>query len=167
MERVDLTYLITFGCYGTHLHGDDRGSVDRRHNQPGTRVMAPDDRLIAAERYLMDQPADRLDAQRRDIELNAIRKTCEHRGWTLLAAHVRTEHVHAVIASREPPEKVMLDLKRYASRALNLASLDASERKRWARHGSTQSLRSPEAVSAAVRYVVEGQGEEMSFFAAN
>ena len=167
MERVELTYLITFGCYGTHLHGDDRGSVDRRHNQPGTRVMAPDDRLIAAERYLMDQPAYRLDAQRRDIVLNAIRKTCEHRGWTLLAAHVRTEHVHAVIASREPPEKVMLDLKRYASRALNLASLDASERKRWARHGSTQSLRSPEAVSAAVRYVVEGQGEEMSFFAAN
>ena len=27
-----LAYFITFRCYGTWLHGDERGSVDRFHN---------------------------------------------------------------------------------------------------------------------------------------
>jgi len=29
---IPLGYLITFRCYGTWLHGDDRGSTDRYHN---------------------------------------------------------------------------------------------------------------------------------------
>jgi hypothetical protein len=33
-----LAYLITFPTYGTWLHGDERGSVDRDHNLPGTPV---------------------------------------------------------------------------------------------------------------------------------
>src|SRR5262249_42685946 len=31
-----LAYLITFRCYGTWLHGDERGSTDRHRNQYGT-----------------------------------------------------------------------------------------------------------------------------------
>ncbi|MGQ0761444.1 MAG: hypothetical protein ACT4OT_05435 [Acidobacteriota bacterium] len=31
-----LAYLITFRCYGTWLHGDERGSVDRKQNVYGT-----------------------------------------------------------------------------------------------------------------------------------
>ena len=30
---VPLAYLITFRCYGTWLHGDERGSIDRFHNR--------------------------------------------------------------------------------------------------------------------------------------
>ena len=33
---VPLAYLITFRTYGTWLHGDARGSVDREHNVFGT-----------------------------------------------------------------------------------------------------------------------------------
>ena len=29
---IPLAYLITFRCYGTWLHGDKRGSIDRFHN---------------------------------------------------------------------------------------------------------------------------------------
>jgi hypothetical protein len=28
-----MTYLITFACYGCHLHGEERGSVDRKNNK--------------------------------------------------------------------------------------------------------------------------------------
>jgi hypothetical protein len=31
-----MTYLITFFCYGAHLHGDERGTVDRHHNWKAT-----------------------------------------------------------------------------------------------------------------------------------
>jgi hypothetical protein len=30
---LPLAYLITFRCYESWLHGDERGSVDRFHNQ--------------------------------------------------------------------------------------------------------------------------------------
>ena len=36
-----LGYLITFRCYGTWLHGDERGSVDRFHNWYGTPTFSP------------------------------------------------------------------------------------------------------------------------------
>jgi hypothetical protein len=32
-DHIPLAYLITFRCYGTWLHGDSRGSVDRFHNR--------------------------------------------------------------------------------------------------------------------------------------
>jgi hypothetical protein len=37
---LPLGYLITFRCYGTWLHGDDRGSIDRKAN--ATRQMQED-----------------------------------------------------------------------------------------------------------------------------
>ncbi len=36
-----LAYLITIRCYGTWLHGDERGSVDRKYNRYGTPRIAP------------------------------------------------------------------------------------------------------------------------------
>jgi hypothetical protein len=33
---IPLAYFFTFRAYGTWLHGDERGSVDRFHNQYGT-----------------------------------------------------------------------------------------------------------------------------------
>ncbi len=35
-RREPQAYLFTFACYGTHLHGDERGSVDHLHNVPRT-----------------------------------------------------------------------------------------------------------------------------------
>src|SRR2546421_11369035 len=37
-----LAYHITWGTYGTRLHGDGRGTVDREHNEYGTPVLGPD-----------------------------------------------------------------------------------------------------------------------------
>ena len=87
-----------------------------------------------------------------------------HRGWSLLAAHVRSNRVHTVVEAEVPPERVMSDFKAYASRRLNRMSLDVPNRKRWARHGSTRWLWQPQHVSVAVQYVVTEQGEPMSVF---
>jgi len=40
-SRIPLAYLITFRAYGTWLHGDSRGSVDRFHNRYGAPLIAP------------------------------------------------------------------------------------------------------------------------------
>ena len=110
----------------------------------------------------MDQWAYSLDIGRRVAVLDAVREVCLHRGWILLAAHVRANHVHAIVRAEVLPERVMNAFKSYASRTLNRLEVDDPDRKRWARHGSTRWLWTNEDVSGAVRYVVEGQGEPMA-----
>jgi REP element-mobilizing transposase RayT len=159
-----MTYLITFACYGCHLHGDESGSVDRAHSLPGGRMVEPNPRRVAAEGQFMDQDPYVMDRSRREAVLTAMLERCTNRGWSMLAAHVRTNHVHVVVAADARPERIMNDLKSYASRCLNQLGLDEPHRKRWARHGSTRWLWKPQSVSAAIRYVVHGQGEPMAVF---
>jgi REP element-mobilizing transposase RayT len=159
-----VTYLITFACYGCHLHGSESGSVDREHNAPGTPMLDVDSERAAADGERMDQDRYHLDQIRRNAVLEAIQEVCTHRGWSLLASHVRSNHVHTVVESEVPPERVMGDFKAYASRRLNRMRLDEPGRKRWAHHGSTRWLWKPEHVSAAMQYVVAEQGDAMSVF---
>src|SRR5258708_508301 len=113
-----LAYFITFTCYGSHLHGEGPGSLDRKHNAVGARHLAPDAaRHTASELRMRDRPYV-LDAQRRETVLQSIQETSALRGWTLLAAHIRTSHIHVVLDADEPPEIVMHDLKAFATRSL-------------------------------------------------
>ena len=127
-----MRYFITFACYGDHLHGNESGSVDRSHNLPGSRLLEADPRRASAERQRMNQAPYWLDRDSRAAVLEALREVCLHRCWSLLAAHVRTNHVHVVEAEVQP-EKVMNDFKSYASRSLNRLLHDGADRKRWAR----------------------------------
>jgi REP element-mobilizing transposase RayT len=172
-RAVPLAYLITFTCYGTWLHGKDPFSVDRDHNIPWTPFVAANCKREESEQRRMDQPPYELDAPRRQVVLNAIREVAEHRGWELYAAHVRTTHVHVVVGAgssvgaasvSERREKIMNDFKGYASRGLNKAGFENSERKRWTRHGSNPYLWEPRDVEAAVHYVLHEQGEPMAVF---
>lgn len=129
-------------------------------------MLESDPQLLQAEQRNMDQPPYRLDLSGRKIVLDALLDRCQQHEWKLLAAHVRTNHVHAVVEAEVRPERIMNDLKSYASRCLNQKGIDQPARKRWARHGSTRWLWRPEHVSAAIRYVVEEQGEPMAVFEA-
>jgi REP element-mobilizing transposase RayT len=159
-----LRYFITFACYGARLHGEESGSVDRHHNLFGSRLVEPDPKRVLAERGLMLQKPYVLDPARRTIVLSALQRHCMHRGWNLLAAHVRSNHVHAIVEAEIRPERIMTEFKAYASRELNRVGSDAPDRKRWARHGSTRWLWEDEDLRDAVRYVTEEQGEPMALF---
>jgi REP element-mobilizing transposase RayT len=161
-----VTYLITFACYGSHLHGDASGSVDRRHNLPGSRLLEADAGRLRAELQMMDQPPYRLDQVRREVVLAALQERCREQQWKLLAAHVRTNHVHIVVEAEVRPDRIMNDVKSYTSRCLNRRGVDEAGRKRWARHGSTRWLWKPENISAAIRYVMDKQGDRLAAFQA-
>jgi REP element-mobilizing transposase RayT len=92
--------------------------------------------------YLLSEPARR-------VVLSSILEVCTVRNWNLLTAHVRTNHVHAVLEADAIPEKVLLDFKVRSSRALN--SLEGNKRKRWARHGSTRYLWTKADIDRAVK----------------
>jgi hypothetical protein len=90
-----LAYFISFRSYGTWLHGDKRGSIDRFQNQYGTPYIPPNEKW---HRYNQKQLKARpliLGAQQRNAIEKAIRETCQIRKWALLAFNVRTNHVHS------------------------------------------------------------------------
>src|SRR5215216_2639217 len=94
---IPLAYFITFRSYGTWLHGDERGSVDRHNNAYGSpRIAAKSDWRKHNEKLLLHPPVT-LDAVSRSSVEKAIWYLCEKRGWTLLAINVRTNHIHVVI----------------------------------------------------------------------
>ncbi len=160
-----LAYFITFTCYGTWLHGDEHGSVDREHNAPGTAVLEPNARRHGHEQEQLRQPPYSLDPPRRQVTLQAIREIAGRKGWVLHAVHVRSNHVHAVVTAVGPPERVMNDLKTAVSRRLNKAFPSEQDRTRWTRHGSTRYLWTEEAVRQKVHYVLNEQGEPLERFA--
>ncbi|HEY6351796.1 MAG TPA: transposase [Candidatus Angelobacter sp.] len=161
-----MRYLITFACYGGRLHGDESGSVDRYHNLVGSRLVQPDPERVLEERRRMLQEAYVLDEQSRAVVVAALRNHCAHRGWHLMAAHVRSNHVHAVVEAEGRPERILNEFKAYASRELNRLGRDGPDRRRWARHGSTRWLWKDEDVRNAIQYVVQEQGEPMALFIA-
>ena len=105
-----------------------------------------------------------LDEARRAIVLRTIRAVAAHRHWKIWAVHVRTNHVHIVVASADKPEKVMADFKAWSSRRLRESTGESAERDRWTQHGSTRWLNGEEALGAAIAYVVDEQGEPMACF---
>ena len=161
-----MAYLITFTCYGSHLHGDERGSVDRWHNGIGGPTRPGEPALERFERGEMKSPPYLLDENCRKVILRAIIDVCAFRGWALLAAHIRQNHVHVVADAERKPEQVMADFKRYASRALNRSGVEGAGRRRWTRGGSTKRLFDREARERAIRYVLESQGEPMAVYIA-
>jgi REP element-mobilizing transposase RayT len=164
MPDQPLAYFITFTTYGTWLHGDAPGSVDREHNRVGTPWLPPalDLRTIARER--MTHPPYTLDALRRDTVRDAIIDECQFRGWHLFALHVRSNHVHVVASAAREPEFVMRGCKANASKRLNGAGFDDPNRKRWTEHGSTRYLWHEDAVAAAVNYTLHQQGDPMAVY---
>ena len=156
-----LAYLITFRCYGTWLHGDGRGSIDRRnYNRYGTPDMPANPKLLKDENAdLKHRPLLLSNAQRQVVEL-AIREVCDYRDYVLCAANVRTNHVHSVVSAPCGAEHVMDSFKSYATRKLREAGLLDRNIKPWARHGSTPYLWTEDEVRRAIDYVLNGQGEE-------
>jgi len=158
-------FLITFRCYGTWLHGDDRGSVDRRYfNKFGTPKIRPDEEKVRRNAGLMKYEPFIFGAKERHVVEMAIREVCGVRGYGLFALHVRTNHAHIVTGNADRPERIMNGFKAYATKALRAAGLALPDQKVWSRHGSTKYLWTDEHIATAVEYVVSGQGGDLPLF---
>ncbi len=153
-----LAYFITFHTYGTWLPGDPRGSVDAHHRIAGTPCVGLSEGRKAASARRLAHPPVELCPEERTLVLRTAQEVCRHRGWVLHAANIRVNHVHAVLRAEPSPERVMNDLKAWATRRVIEAGLRPPGTPLWVRHGSTRHLWRPEAVHAACVYVVERQG---------
>ena len=177
MPDVPLAYLISFRCYGTWLHGDERGSIDRHCNQFGEPAIPENRRWKSYNTRRLKQAPVILSLQQRKSVEYAIRETCLFRNWNLHAVNVRMNHVHSLItaylapksmsvafavenglAEGLPPERILNALKANATRQMRTDGLWGSPRTPWADGGSTPYIWTESGLERAKDYVLNGQG---------
>ena len=161
MGEYPLGYLITFRGYGTWLHGDRRGSVNRFQNRYGTPQLPQNEGWKKYNKDALKQSPVRLGSrQRRAIE-EAIRETCKIRKWDFWTTNVRTNHIHTVVSARCKPEKILAAFKANATRKLREYGCWHSRRSPWVDRGSKRYLWTEADVINAVAYVDHDQGEPL------
>ena len=160
-----LAFFITFRCYGTWLHGDERGSVDRNNNVYGTPTIPGNKKWPDVSVANLKHPPVNLDLHmRRSVEF-AIIDTCKRREWDRYALNVRTNHAHVVLrAPRTSASKVLHALKANATRQMREDGCWTGGHSPWSDRGSKRKLWNKGAVDAAIDYVLYGQGDELPDF---
>lgn len=147
-----LAWHITFGTYGTRLHGDPRGTVHHARNAVGTPIIPEDERrreqIAARLRY---EPV-LLTLEQREFVERMLPSLCERGGWRLIIAAAATDHVHVLVEADGNGKIARRLLKRWLTQALN--EHDSSrDGPWWADGGSAKPVCHPKYLAAARRYV--------------
>jgi len=159
-----LAYFISFRAYGTWLHGDKRGSIDRFHNQYRKPYAKSNDKWLRYnEQRLQSAPLILKARHRRSVE-TAIRETCRIRNWLLQAINVRTNHVHSVVSANRRAGLVLNAFKANGTRQLREDGLWPYSYSPWADKGSKRRLWNEQSVARAIDYVLNGQGDDLPDF---
>lgn len=184
-ETEPSTYFVTFTCYGTWLHGDERGSIDRSHNDWQTPLLEPDEERERREFERLKHSAVTLGPAQRLIVHRTIEEVCQHRGWRLHALNVRSNHLHVVVTANRTGNRVRNDFKSYATRRLKEANSlpaacleahpsngdragvnskdDSSEIRVWTRGGSVRPIDTETSFCRAIEYTLFEQGPDITF----
>jgi len=162
---IPLGYLITFRGYGTWLHGDERGSVDREHHRYKSPYAAPNEnRRQHNQGTLKSEPVILNAAQRASVE-NAIVDACSRRKWVLHAFNVRTNHVHSVVSiGSKKPELALNAFKANATRQMREDGCWPAAHSPWVDRGSKRYLWNERSLAQAIDYVLNGQGDDLPDF---
>ncbi len=143
-----ITSLITWTTYGTWLPGDMRGWRNRRGGEQLPRPLL--------ERWCREQMSGDvvlLSPRDREIVEDACREHCEFRGWHLFAVSAMSNHVHAVVAADEKPQKVRDQLKANCTRRLRNQETPLIAERTWTRGGDCSIVDGDEEIESAIIYV--------------
>lgn len=160
-----LAYLITIRTYGTWLHGDPRGSVDRHgKNIFGTPRIEPNAELARIMREEMDKPPIVMNPPQRLAVHREIEDVCRRREYLLRALNVRTNHLHSVVSAEVKPELIINAFKSNATRAMRQQGLIDRDVKVWSVGKSRRYLWKPRSVALAIDYTLNQQGDNLIDF---
>src|SRR5687768_5316767 len=135
-----LAYFISFRSYGTWLHGDKRGSIDRFNNRYRSPYIPQNKNWQKYNEQKLRTDPLILNAEHRSQVEAAIRETCDIRKWFLHAMNTRTNHIHTVVTALKSPEAVLNAFKANATRKLRERKLWPHPFSPWADKGSKRRL---------------------------
>jgi REP element-mobilizing transposase RayT len=149
------TWHITFGTYGTRLHGNPRPTVDRRHNQPGAPWIPPDASWEAAARRHMRFPPIRLTPEQCRFIQDTIPEICCRGGWHHRTNAAQPDHVHLLVDA-DPAihgQKIRRLIKRWLTQALNARWTLDPDHPWWAEQGSNLAIHDEAYLHNAFAYI--------------
>ncbi|MGI9014767.1 MAG: hypothetical protein ACR2GY_11045 [Phycisphaerales bacterium] len=158
------TWHITFGTYGTRLHGGNRATVDRCRNQPGNDFAARDAAHEEVMRSRLKGEAIYLTFEERCLVERAVPGICDRGGWILrtCAAGPEGDHVHVLLDAEKKHhgKDVRKWLKRWLSEALT-RECGAVAQRWWAKGGSTKAVKDEVYLNRAFMYVREQRASDL------
>jgi REP element-mobilizing transposase RayT len=167
-------WLFTNTTYGTWLPGNERGSVtsvrDRRsdelptgsrleHDQFGTPWEQHIPGIHSNATSLLKCPPIFLTLSHAEILLAQFIETAKYRERTLHAVSIMSNHWHMVVTvpGDPDPNRVLTDIKAYASRALNRVYGKPASNTWWTMRGSKRKLATDAALAGAINYTLYKQ----------
>ena len=119
MNDCPLAYHVTFGTYGTRLHGDPKGTVDRSMNQYGDPIIgANPDRWIRETGLLRFAPVI-LSPSLRQYAESSITLICQTGNWIYHIAAAGEDHIHVLLTADAVGTEVRKWFKRWLGEKLS------------------------------------------------
>lgn len=159
-QRLDphrTTWHITFGTYGTRLHGGDRPTVDRQHNQRGQPFVGRDPNRESIEQHRLRADPLRLTLEQARFAQQQMPSICERGGWNLRVCSAADDHIH-VLADLVPAvhgEKARRLLKRWLGQAMTAKFGCPASDTWWAEEGSNKPVQDERYLNNAYGYILK------------
>ena len=113
-----LAFHLSWGTYGTRLHGGPRPTVDRKHNQYGDPVLGFDEHRWEREKSLMKFPPVTFTRPQMTTIESLLPEICQRGGWDHHVGACGPDHVHEILFSRNDPETIRRLFKRWLGQRL-------------------------------------------------
>jgi hypothetical protein len=146
---------ITFGTYGTRLHGSAAPTVDKSHNELAQPFLRQNEIRVACERQRMKFPPRHLThEQRESIETETV-AICERGGWQYRICAAQNDHVHVLcdVLREIHGEKVRRLIKRWLGQALSSHLPLPSGATWWAEEGSNIAIHDEKYLNNCYAYI--------------
>jgi len=154
-DHYPLAYHITFGTYGTRLHGDVRGTVDRRLNQPGDPIIGAEPDWEFMELNKLRFPPRVFDFQQRQLVEQLVPDVCVRGGWQLQARAAGKDDVHTLLSAQADGDVIRKLLKRWLGQALASHIPLEPEQTFWAECGSVKWVWKEDYFERVKKYVLD------------
>jgi REP element-mobilizing transposase RayT len=148
-----LGYFLSWGTYGTRLHGDRRGTVDREQNEYGDPVLGFDADRWEREKGRLKFPPVVLSREQRRFAEEMIPHVCTQGSWTYHTCAAAPDHVHVVLTSTFDPSTIRRLMKRWLGQELSNQWPQARGATWWAEDGSIRWLVDESYFQNAIDYV--------------
>jgi REP element-mobilizing transposase RayT len=155
LDASHTIWHITFGTYGTRLHGGSRPSVDKQHNQLEEPFVPPSIEREDSARGRMKFPPRFLTLEQRQFVESELPSICQRGGWIDRVCSAAPDHVHLLcdIVPEVHGEKVRRLVKRWLGQLLSERWPLPDGATWWAEEGSNIAIHDEPYLNNAFGYI--------------
>jgi hypothetical protein len=148
---------ITFGTYGSRLHGGARPTVDKQHNQLNEQFISFDPDREEHERQQMRFPPLYFTFEQRLFVEAELPRICERGKWNYRIGAAGPDHAHLLrdVMPEVHGEKVRRLVKRWLGQEMSKRWPLPKDASWWTEEGSNKAIGDEDYLNNCYRYILE------------